>query len=93
MIFFFLQVKNNQGEIDTVLKNVSDKLSEVATNLQNALGPEGQKQAKDIKAKLDKGLKEAVAQAEKLTKAIEPEAASKYSTVPFLVLFLSVFDE
>lgn len=72
------QVKNNQGEIDNALKTVSDKLSEVAANLQSALGPEGQKQAKEIKAKLDQGLKDAVAQAEKLTKAIEPEATSKY---------------
>ncbi|XP_018568197.1 uncharacterized protein LOC111691543 [Anoplophora glabripennis] len=69
------EVKNNQGEIDTALKTVSDKLSEVAANLKSALGPEGQKQAQEIKAKLDKGLKDAVAQAEKLTKAIEPEAA------------------
>ncbi|KAJ8917403.1 hypothetical protein NQ315_002427 [Exocentrus adspersus] len=69
------EVKNNQGEIDQALKTVSDKLSEVATNLKNAIGPEGQKQAKEIKEKLDQGLKEAVAQAEKLTKAIEPEAA------------------
>ncbi|KAJ8939716.1 hypothetical protein NQ314_011002 [Rhamnusium bicolor] len=67
-------VKNNQGEIDTVLKQVSDKLSETAAKLKASLGPEGQKQAKEIKASLDKGLKEAVDQAEKLSKAIEPEA-------------------
>ncbi|KAJ8949204.1 hypothetical protein NQ318_021697 [Aromia moschata] len=68
------EVKNNQGEIDNVLKQVSDKLSDTANQLKNALGPEGQKQAKDIKDKLDKGLQDAVAQVEKLSKAIEPEA-------------------
>nr|CAH7765606.1 unnamed protein product [Callosobruchus chinensis] len=68
------EVSNHQGDIESVLKQVSEKLAETKTNLQKALGPEGQKKANEIKTDLDKGLKEAVAQVEKLTKAIEPEA-------------------
>lgn len=66
-------------------------MSTTNANLQKALGPEGQKKAEEIKTKLEEGLKQAASQAEKLTKAIEPEATSKffldlkrYSCVKFL---------
>lgn len=59
------------------MKQVSENLAATNENLQKAIGPEGQKKASEIKAKLEQGLKEAANEAEKLSKAIEPEASSK----------------
>lgn len=56
---------------------MSKNLAETSAKLQEALGPEGQKKASEIKSKLEQGLKEAANEAEKLSKAIEPEATSK----------------
>ncbi|XP_023016472.2 uncharacterized protein [Leptinotarsa decemlineata] len=68
------ELKNNQGDIENVLKTVSEKLQEAKVNIQNSLGPDGQKKAQDIKNSIDKGLKDAVSQIDKLGKAVEPEA-------------------
>lgn len=60
------------------MKQVEQKLSETAKKLQEAVGPDATAQAKKIKENLDKGLKDAVAQAEKLLKAVEPDAKSMW---------------
>ncbi|RZB40699.1 sgm1 [Asbolus verrucosus] len=68
------EVKAHQGEVDNVIKQVQQKLSETATQLQQIAGPEATAKAKELKSSLDSGLKTAVAQVEKLVKAIEPDA-------------------
>ncbi|KAG5871075.1 hypothetical protein JTB14_003003 [Gonioctena quinquepunctata] len=68
------ELKNNQGGIDSVLQNVTDRLHEAKASIEKALGPDGQKKAKQIKDSLDKSVKEAVEQLDKLGKAVEPEA-------------------
>ncbi|XP_063924852.1 uncharacterized protein LOC135138769 [Zophobas morio] len=68
------EVKAHQGEIDNVIRQVEQKLSETAANLQQAAGPEATAKAKELKKNLDDGLKNAVAQVDKLVKAIEPDA-------------------
>lgn len=71
-------MQNHQGDLDNILKQVSDNLANTNTNLQKALGPDGQKKVADIKSKLEQGLKEAANEAEKLSRAIEPQATSKH---------------
>lgn len=74
------------------MKQVSDNLSATNANLQKALGPDGQKKASEIKAKLEQGLKEAANEAEKLSKAIEPHATSKYICQSRCTISLIPFD-
>lgn len=71
------QAKAHQGEVDNVIKQVQEKLSQTAAQLQQAAGPEATAKAKELKKNLDDGLKTAVAQVEKLVKAVEPDATSK----------------
>ena len=66
----------HKGEIDGVIKQVSDKLTETANNLQNAAGPEATAKAKELKSKFETGLKDAYDQIEKLVKAVEPNIQS-----------------
>lgn len=56
---------------------MSESLAATNQNIQKALGPEGQKQASEIKVKLEQGLKDAADAAERLSKAIQPQAESK----------------
>lgn len=72
------QVKDHEGDISDFLKQVSAKLSEARDNIKNAIGPDGQKKANELREKFEKGLKEASAQGEKLANAIKPQASSKY---------------
>jgi rubrerythrin len=68
------EAKAHQGEVDNVIKQVQEKLSQTAAQLQQAAGPEATAKAKELKKNLDDGLKTAVAQVEKLVKAVEPDA-------------------
>lgn len=71
------EAKAHQPEVDNVIKQVEQKLSETAASLQQTAGPEATAKAKELKKNLDEGLKTAVAQVEKLVKAVEPDATSK----------------
>ncbi|XP_072383293.1 uncharacterized protein [Diabrotica undecimpunctata] len=69
------QLTSNRGDIDKVLKQVSDNLHSASEKIQkDVLGPEGQKKATEIRENLHAQIKSAAAQVEKLTAAVKPEA-------------------
>lgn len=75
----FLQISAHKGDIDNVIKQVSEKLTETANSLQSAAGPDAQAKAKELREKFDTGIKSAYAEIEKLVKAVEPDVKSKLS--------------
>ncbi|MDO3398159.1 hypothetical protein QWJ41_20770, partial [Nocardioides sp. SOB44] len=68
------QAQDHKGDIEQVVNQIKESLSTTATKLQAAIGPDAVKKAKEVKANLDEGLNKAIAEAEKLAKAAEPEA-------------------
>ncbi|XP_050299880.1 uncharacterized protein LOC126738548 isoform X2 [Anthonomus grandis grandis] len=68
------QAQDHKGDIEQVVNQIKDNLSSTASKLQTAVGPDAVKKAKEVKANLDEGLNKAIAEAEKLAKAAEPEA-------------------
>lgn len=52
-------------------------MSDTSKKLKEITGDDVAAKAKQMKENLDKGLKDAVAQAEKLIKTVEPDAKSK----------------
>lgn len=71
-----LKVKAHQGEIDNVIKQVSEKLSQTATQLQQAAGPEAAAKAKELRTQFENGLKQAYEEVQKLVNAVEPDVKS-----------------
>lgn len=67
------QVKSHQGDIDNVIRQVSEKLSQTATQLQQAAGPDAAAKAKELKSQFETGLKSAYDEVQKLVKAVEPD--------------------
>ncbi|CAG9770882.1 unnamed protein product [Ceutorhynchus assimilis] len=68
------QAQEHKGDVEQIVNQIKENLSNAATKLQAAIGPEAVQKAKEIKANLDEGLNKALAEAEKLAKAAEPEA-------------------
>lgn len=69
-------MKAHQGDIDNVIQQVSQKLSETATQLQQAAGPDATAKAKELKTNFENGLKQAYEEVQKLVKAVEPDVKS-----------------
>ncbi|XP_066148885.1 protein DR_1172-like [Euwallacea fornicatus] len=68
------QAQEHKGDIENVITEIKQSLANTANKLQETIGPDAVKKAKEIKANLDEGLNKAIAEAEKLAKAAEPEA-------------------
>lgn len=66
----------HQGDIDNVIRQVSEKLSQTATSLQQAVGEENTAKAKELKDKFENGLKQAYEEVQKLVQAVEPDVKS-----------------
>lgn len=66
-------MKAHQGDIDNVIKQVSEKLSQTAAQLQEAAGPDATAKAKELKNQFENGLKQAYDEVQKLVKAVEPD--------------------
>lgn len=83
---FGVQIKAHKGDIDNVIKQVSEKLSETANSLQQAVGPDAQAKAKELKEKFDVGIKNAYEEIEKLVKAVEPDVQSELFPLVYVIL-------
>lgn len=79
------QAQEHKGDVEKAVTQIKANLATAATKLEEAIGPDGVKKAKELKANLDEGLNKAIAEAERLAKAAEPEATSKWNTVSCLV--------
>ncbi|XP_030747545.1 uncharacterized protein LOC115876020 [Sitophilus oryzae] len=68
------QTAEHKGDFENVLKQIETNFKSTADSLEKAVGPEATAKAKDLKKKLDDGLNNAITEAEKLVKAVEPGA-------------------
>lgn len=72
-----IQAQEHKGDVEQVIAQIKTSLTNTAQKLQEAIGPEAVNKAKELKSNLDEGLNKAIAQAQNLAKAAEPEAESK----------------
>lgn len=69
--------KAHEGEINDAVQQAQTKLQEIATNLQNAVGPETTAKAKKIQETFETNLEATVTEFKKLAKEVQPKLKGK----------------
>ncbi|KAF2892882.1 hypothetical protein ILUMI_13287 [Ignelater luminosus] len=75
------EIESNKGKTDDVLKQVSQKVTETLSSLQQLTGPEATAKANELKTQLDANFKTVAAEFEKLGKTVQPNLEQAGDTV------------
>lgn len=69
--------KAHEGEVNSAVKQAQTKLQEIATNLENAVGPKATATAKQIQQTFETNLDATVTEFKKLAKEVQPKLKGK----------------
>lgn len=83
--------KAHEGEINDAVKQAQTKLQEIATNLQNAVGPETTAKAKKLQEAFETNLEATVTEVKKFAKEVQPKLKGNKLIFFFKSLDLSIF--